>query len=492
MRVNTCDRSWSPWCARRSSKSGNDREQGPGEILDRFLEGREIGFKRDFDPRAWRRRHHRHVPFAVGASAAAAALIVVAVLEHPASVAHVLQPPTRHLALARPPKDFWQRLGMVAENSVPLWMTPQQGPLKEVLYTGHAMVNGFQASQVVAVDAGARTEFAVGFLDAEPVWVSEKSHKPVPVSLSPVVAPASGRWQPGGPTALSSFSAAGPDVYITNGPEWALLTGAMNVHWGEDPASDAVKGQIVSLPSAPRQALLLTESASGSERLYLRGVHGQWKEVTPPNNPITQLVALGHEYWALANGTLYVSENGSRWTTRYAPPPNFSIATFAVGERGSSTLAAVSLTPVGEPGLGPVFRSTDGGLRWTNIGVPWPNGSAPQQMVVTPDGGVAALLPGPPAILEQWTPASSRWTVIDLPHPNTSGVGQLTAFSNGDLLYADSQGNLYRYLHSVSEWQPLPRAPGVPASTEPNLLMAIGDHQVLLAYPQGWWVLVLK
>ncbi len=477
---------------RRSSKSGNDREQDPGELLDRLLEGQDVGLRRGFDPRAWHRRRHRRTPFAVGAAGAAAALILVAVLEHPASVDHVLHPPARQLASARPQRDLWQRLGMVAENSVPLWMTPHKGPLKEILYTGHAVVNGFQASQVVAVNAGVSTEFAVGFLNASPVWVSQKSQRPVPVSLSPVIAPAFGRWQPGGLTPLGSFSAAGPDVYITNGPEYALLNGAMNVHWAEDPASDAVKGQIVSLPSAPRQALLLTESASGSQRLYLRGLQGQWTQVAVPNNPITQLVALGHQYWALANGTLYVSQNGTSWTTRYAPPPNFSIATFAVGERGASTFAAVSLAPLGEPGLGPVFRSTDGGLQWTNIGVPWPNGSAPQQMVVTPDGGVAALLPGPPALLEQWTPASARWTVISLPHPNTSGIGQLTAFSNGDLLYADSQGTLYRYLHTLSEWQPLPQAPGVPAATEPNLLMAIGDHQVLVAYPQGWWVLVLK
>ncbi|MGC8489279.1 MAG: hypothetical protein ACP5QO_13840, partial [Clostridia bacterium] len=256
--------------------------------------------------------------------------------------------------------------------------------------------------------------------------------------------------------------------------------------------ADAVNGQIVSLPSVPGQALLLTESMSGAQRLFLLQPNHSWQPEALPASPVTQLVALGHQYWVLANGTVYVSQDGSHWTARYAPPAGFSVGTFAVGQRGTATLAAVSLTPVGKPGVGPVFLSADRGVHWRNIGVPWPNGSAPQQMVVTPDGGVAAILPGPPVVLEQWQPASGHWQLISLPHSNAAGIGQLTAFANGDLLYADNQGNLYRYLHGLSEWEPLPAPPGVPAGTMPNLIMAIGNQQVLVSYPQGWWILVLN
>ena len=464
------------------------RERDPGEVLDRLLDEHELHFDSRFDPRAWRRRRRRGPGYALGAAAAAAALLAAAAYGHVSRLPLALAPASR-TASVQP--DPWARLGLVAQSSLPVWAVPHSRPWQETLYTGHATVKGFPADVVVAVRSGPESQLAVGFENNQPVWYANGTD-PVPVAQDPVTGSAAGYWVSGGLTPLSSFSAAGQDVYITHGAEWALLTGAMDVHWAMDPGAAALQSQVAALPAEPARALLLTESPTGTEQLYLRTSRsGVWQPDSMPAAPITQLVALGHQFWALADGTLYLSSDGVHWQARYQAPQGFSVATFAVGQHGSRILAAVSLAPTGQAGMGPVLLSRNDGRGWHNIGLPWPNGTAPTQMVVTPQGRVAALLLGPPAVLEEWKGTGAGWSLIPLPQPNTSGVGQLTAFANGDLLYADNQGALFRWQGATQTWLTLPAPPGRTNST-PTLLMAIGTHQVLVSYPDGWWVLVLK
>jgi hypothetical protein len=107
---------------------------------------------------------------------------------------------------------------------------------------------------------------------------------------------------------------------------------------------------------------------------------------------------------------------------------------------------------------------------------------------VTPTGFVGALLPGPPALLEEWQGSAQGWRVIPLPETNGT-AGTLTAFANGDLLYAGTQGALYRWVGATGSWIRLPAGPD--GQVAPNLLMAIGNSQAVVSYPNGWWVLVL-
>jgi hypothetical protein len=460
-------------------------ERDPGELLDHVLGEHGLHFPRGFDAFTYRSRRRRSARYGFGVGMAAAALLVAAAYGRPNAV------PVRLAPTAAPssgPHNPWVRAGLVAEASLPAWARLDTRPLQETSYRGHVLINGLQASLVVALDGQRGTSEALAFDGNEPLWYVQGSD-PQPVAAAPVMGRANGYWVAGGSTSLTSFSAAGQDIYITHGEEWALLNGQMDVHWGLDPSPTAVEGQVAALPADPARALLLTESVTGTEQLYLRtGMAAPWRAEPLPASPITQLVALKHQFWALANGGLWVSSDGQHWTLRYRPPRGFTVATFAAGQNGGQVILAASLVPAGQAGVAPTLLSTNDGRSWRNIGLPWPNGTAPTQMVVTPSGFVAALLPGPPALLEEWQGSGPGWRVIPLPD-TTDEAGTLTAFANGDLLYAGPHGALYRWGGATGSWIRLPSGPA--GQRAPNLLMAIGNTQAVVSYPNGWWVLVL-
>jgi hypothetical protein len=460
-------------------------ERDPGELLDHWLGENGLQFPRGFEAFTYRPRRRRSARYGFGVGMAAAALLLAAAYSRPETIPVQPAPAAFPAATLRNP---WTRAGLVAQATLPAWTRPGTSPLQETSYRGHALINGVQASLVVTLNGRHGTSQALAFDGNEPLWYVEGTD-PQPVAAAPLTGQASGYWVPGGSTSLTSFSAAGQDIYITHGDEWALLNGQMDVHWGLDPLPTAVQGQVAALPADPARVLLLTESVTGTEQLYLRAaVDAPWQADPLPASPITQLVALNHQFWALANGRLWVSNDGVHWVLRYRPPRGFTVATFAAGQNGGHVLLAASLGPAGQAGVGPTVLSTNDGGSWHDIGLPWPNGTAPTQMVVTPTGFVGALLPGPPALLEEWQGSAQGWRVIPLPETNGT-AGTLTAFANGDLLYAGTQGALYRWVGATGSWIRLPAGPD--GQVAPNLLMAIGNSQAVVSYPNGWWVLVL-
>lgn len=454
----------------------------------------DIKFNTKFDPLTYRPR--RVLWSGYKWKAAAAALLILGAggaASRAVWLRHPVRSPVSAASAARgkgtiPPP--WSRQGLSMVASVPAWSSTGVAPLTETTLVGPVHWKGAHGNAVVVLSNRDQTRAVVGYHNDRPAWVAGADSSPAFLSAGLTLPMAQGRWIQGGNTSINSFSASGPYVYIANGANWAVLDGRPDTHWALSPNQQAVRSAIVSLPNQPALALLLTETRSGQQTLYRRTRLSQpWQSVSLPDSPVTQLVTSGGSFWMLAGGRLLMSTNGQTWRAMYTPPTGFAVSGFAVSPNGNGDVV-VSLAPDGEAGVGPILMSTDGGLHWTPLPMAWPNGSAPSALVLLPSGDVAALFPGPPLIIERWSATSDAWRVLPLPKANDQGTGSLSAYTNGDLLYSDAQGHLYRWLTHQQAWLPLPPPPGVHAGQPPSLLMGIGSRQVLAAYSTGWYIFV--
>lgn len=446
----------------------------------------------EFDPR-WspsahrpRRRRVRTLPFAWKASAAALLLLGVGAASRP-NVARLLlhsSAPTasasHHLV-----KSPWP--GLAPSAIVPAYASAASAEANETTYLGRLKWQGTLTDAVVSVKTTSGT-MAVGFRHSAAVW-DTLNHQMQNIPPAKMLAPATGRWQAGSNKALTSFTAAGPYAYVTSGPLWAVLDGPAS-HWATAPGVNVVRSQIAALPSDPTHSLLLTEDAGGTQYLYVRsGLRASWTPIALPGVPVLQTVAVANEYWVLAGGVIRVWTPVGTWRTLYAPPKHFVVSTFAVSPDGSRIVVLLAPSS-GASGVGPLLLSNDGGHHWTPMATPWPNGSSPTSLALEPNGAVAAFLPGPPGLVEQYSPTTGAWSILPTPTANSAGTGALTANGNGNLLYSGPAGHLYRYIQQAGAWQALPAIPGGSGGQPPNLLMGIGVNEVVASSPHGWFVFV--
>lgn len=467
--------------------------ENPGRLLDEALAHSDIKFDTHFDPRTYRPKTSRHQGLSFGWKATAAAALLLAI----GAGLHQATAPAPHRAsnsLAAAPKAPqgllpWSRDHLTALSTATIWMGRPGRTWTATTFAGHLSVGAMATDEVVAEGPSPRTAVATGFNQNQAVW-TDQAGTILPVPQAQVGSALQGAWVTGGPTALTSFNAAGPYIYVSNGPDWTVLDGQRNTHWALPPTPGTVRTTLAALPNHPATALLLTEGASGQQALYRRtSLQGAWQAVSLPASPITEVVAAGSGFWMLADGKFLTSQGGLSWHTVYTPPKGFTVSTFAIDPYGNGQLA-LALAPAGQTGSGPLLLSANNGQTWHSIAPVWPNGTAPSTLLMQPDGSLVALLPGPPLVIERWDAVTGHWGIIPLPAPNSSGVGSLAASTTGSLIYSDATGSLFRYHMKTSTWSPIPLPPHVKPTALPSLLMGIGPKQVLVSYPNGWYIFV--
>lgn len=456
-------------------------------MLDESLSRLHLDFDREWTPAAHRprRRSLASVPFGWKASAAALLLLAAGAISRP-GIAGLMGP--SHAAASgsgQTVKSPWP--GLLPSAVIPAYASTTAKAGTETTYLGRLSWQGPLTDAVVSVNAGA-SQMAVGFRGSRPIWdtVGHQVHNIAPAA---VMAPAPGHWQAGSNRPLTSFTAAGPYAYVTSGSEWAVVDGGAS-HWAAAPGVNVVRSQIAALPSDPTSSLLLTEDAGGTQALYVRrGLQASWTPITLPGVPVLETVAVANEYWVLAGGSIRVWTPTSTWKTLYAPPSQFVVSSFAVSPSGARIVVLLAPSS-GQSGVGPMLVSNNGGQTWATIRLPWPNGSNPQSPVLEPNGAVAVFLPGPPGLVEQYSPATHGWTILPTPVPSSSGTGALGANGNGNLLYSDGAGQIFRYVQKAAAWQALPALPGGTGGQPTPLLMGIGTDEVMASGAHGWYVFV--
>lgn len=460
-----------------------------GRLLDESLGRLQLHFDQEWDPSTYRPRFRRPVtiPFAWKAAAAAVLLVGVGAISHP-NLSRLM--PAAHRAASAAHRPNQSRIaanlpGLQPVSSVVVYTSTTDSPVTETTYLGHLVWQGPQTDDMVSLNTpkGRRT---VGFQASMPVWDSFGGQMDR-IATAAVLPPLTGRWLRGGPTPLTSFSAAGSYAYVTAGAEWSVLSGP-DSHWKAAPGANVVRTQIAALPNSPTDSMLLTEDAGGSQSLYVRsGLTAPWRPLALPGTPVLETVAVANDYWVLAGGAIRLWTPGHTWQSFYAPPKGFVVSSFAVSPNGSRIV--VQLAPSGsQDGIGPLLLSSNAGQTWSTLPPLWPNGSAPSSLVLEPNGDVAAFLPGPPGLVEQYSVVAGTWTILPTPVPNSTGIGELAAYSNGNLLFSDASGQLYRYVQAKAAWQPLPPIPGGTGSQPPALLMGMGPDQAVVSGPQGWYM----
>ena len=377
--------------------------------------------------------------------------------------------------------------GLVPTAVIPAFASTTAKAASETTYLGRLSWQGPLTDAVVSVNMP-QAMMAVGFRQSQPVW-DTVGHHVANIPRASVMAPAGGRWQAGSNRSLTSFTAAGPYAYVTSGSEWAVVDGGAS-HWAAAPGVNVVRSEIAALPADPTSSLLLTEDAGGTQSLYVRrGLKASWTPIALPGVPVLQTVAVANEYWVLAGGSIRVWTPTSTWKTLYAPPPQFVVSSFAVSPSGARIVVLLAPSS-GQTGVGPMLLSNNGGRTWRTLGTPWPNGSSPTSPVLEPNGAVAVFLPGPPGLVEQYSPKTGAWAILPTPVPNSSGTGALGANGNGNLLYSDGSGLVFRYVQSAAAWQALPPIPGGTGGQPTPLLMGIGTDEVMASGAHGWYVFV--
>jgi hypothetical protein len=458
-----------------------DRDgKDPGELLDKALETMDITFPAGFDPKTYQPRHGpRATAWKVAVAAGVLLLAGAAAHDRWTQVAGG----ARHLAA---PSAHVERAMMATPAGLPLYLGSGQATWSIVV---RHPAGGSRTLVVSAVHDG-RAALSTGFSGGHPVWVKRLGESPIPLQVH-VGSPLSGSWVPGSDSALDSLAAAGNYTYVTNGAHWAVM-GAPGVAstWQTVPDPTAGWSWIQALPGAPATAVLLTQDPGGQQGLFWRDrLTGGWSAEALPGSPVTELVAAGSRFWALAGGRLVVSRDGHTWRALFSPPAGFAATTFAIDPVGSGEIA-VALAPNGGAGVGPVMLSQNDGVTWTTLPPAWPTSGRPMSLVLDAGGDVSALFGPPgPVTLERWDAATGRWSVLPLPAGvSVTRPGLLGALSQGDLVYADPAGQVYVWSLPRGRWHVLPRAPQAVGS--PTLLMGIGTHQVLVAYPHVWAIFV--
>ncbi len=479
-----------------------------GEHLDRALgSGMDLYFKSDWHPKnvVKRSRHLRSIAIAAMAASVAGLLIVPQI--SPAGLSHTS---TGQKSLAAPALSSSVKT-ILAEfndrNVQVMGMSPVYATFPLAVPTGHALTLSGKftmgpisaTSLVLKLDNQRHVVGGTLFSQGVPVYdfVGSNAAGGQAISLHPQCQPLAGHWVAGLPTSITSFSAAGPYIYITHNNTWAAMNGQTTTHWAASPGAVSPNAidTIAALPSAPQDVLLAEEAPSGLSTAYVSSNAGStWKPWSFGQATFSNVVAMSHEYWAVINGTLQTSSTGMHWTSILPlNTKDWQVEDFAMNPSNPQQIA-VALVPVSGTGIGPVLETTNAGKSWRELPHFPALGAAPSSMVMSPSGGISALVNLTNPVLVRYSAHTQQWTAIAVPTTGQQvGIGQLASSPNGDLLYGSPTGSIFRWVKATAQWQVIAApSPSQAAPSAPYPLQAIGNHQVLAGYDNGWSIFVVN
>lgn len=479
-----------------------------GQALDRALD-QQLGLKFDttFRPGVTVARRKRRWQWSMGSVAAAAGVFVVAVPVlnsiHPGNVSSANKTLAAY-SVSKSVKATLARLGATKGWSVN-GMSPIYATYPMAVPTGRSMsLSGhFKIGQVVgnslALQLTNRQQVVGGtlFSGGIPVYTFTGD---VPATGQSIHSQAQvkamhGSWINGTPTPIDSFAAAGPNIYMTHGNTWTVMTGQSTSYWAKAPGTSSVAttDTISALPSNPNQALLFEENPSGQSMGYVTTDRGhQWTPWSLGYKTVSNVVGMNHEYWAIINGNLMTSQNGSQWTSLMTLNPNrWQVEDYAIDPANPHTIAA-ALVPVSGNGIGPVLETTNNGATWAQVPHFPALGAAPASMVMSPTGAISALVNLTDPVLVRYSDSQQKWMILPVPGQNNNiGIGQLAATVKGDLLYGAPGGYLYQWTKATKTWGVITPPKGTNTNTAPATpLETIGESQVLAGYNTGWYIFV--
>ncbi|MCL5116734.1 MAG: hypothetical protein M1272_06255 [Firmicutes bacterium] len=480
----------------------HDREQHLGELLDHAL-GEEMGLY--FQP-AWhpkfkaRKRRSRTWRIALTSAAVVAAGVFTLPWTLPLPQGQRAVSNT-DLAAIHLPKQLTREVGQVSHGHFGVAsMTPVYGTYPVANPTGHnlSVVGNFQIGRVVGnslsllLNNHMQIEGGMLFSQGTPVYsftgsdVQGGSAIPAAGSATPV----SGTWYGLEGSSVNTVSAAGAHVYVTHGNTWADL---LHKYWMNSPAAPSAQtvDSIAGLPASPDHALLLEENPSGMSRGFITTDAGHsWTEWPLGSQSVSDLIAIGSRYWAILNGTLAWSSNGSAWhNVLNLNIKRWQVETYAIDPANPSVLS-VALIPISGDGIGPVLETQNGGQSWSEI----PNfpaiGAAPSTMVMTTNGDIAALINANGPVIVRYSAKTQQWSSFPVPAQNDNlGLGQLSASPNGNLLYAAPGGLIYQWVRQSQVWLVIAPPPGGDkGGLAATPLQSVGNQQIMSGYPSGLWI----
>lgn len=485
-----------------------EREKQVGQLLDQAL-GEHLDLY--FQP-AWHPQHHlsrRRARWkAVGLSTAAVAAVFLALpfFVQPSSGQRQVSNST--LSAIHLPKSLYRQVSRVSHGSFSVAsMVPVYGTYPMASPTGHNLrVDGSfqiqgQTGSTLSIRLNNRMQVKGGMLfqNGVPVYLFSGSSfgagsvikAPTAHSVKPV-GHAKPQWYPGGNVGIGSFSAAGSHVYVSHGNLWSDVSPGSSGVWMQSPTSPGATTQdsIAGLPVSPNDALLMEQSPSGLSQGFITKNGGStWQSWGRGSQSVSTLIAIDNRYWAVINGTLAWSSNGSQWHNILTlNPRRWQVETYAI-DPANPKVAAVSLIPISGDGIGPVLETHNGGANWSKV----PNfpamGEAPSTMVMSTQGNIAALINANGPVLVRYTAMSQQWSVLPVPvaRAGTGGLGQMAASGNGNLIYGAPSGKIYQWIRSSRQWLVINPPPGLDgANVSASPLQAIGTNQILAGYPNGW------
>ncbi|PSR37461.1 MAG: hypothetical protein C7B44_03730 [Sulfobacillus thermosulfidooxidans] len=476
-----------------------------GELMDRAMaDGMGLYFKPDGHPKKALKRRARVRQIFLSAAAASIAGLLILPQIRPAGQSHTS---TGQRTLSAPALSASVKHVISQLSNQPvqvMGMSPVYATYPMAVPTGHALTlsgkfsvgNITGTSLVLKLDNRRRVLGGTLFNQGVPVYdfVGNITTGGDVINPHPSATPLAGTWVSGLPTPISSFAAAGSYIYLTHNNTWAVLHGPRNAYWAASPghASPNIIDTISALPSNPQSVLLAEEAPSGLSSGYVSNNGGRsWQPWTLGQTTFSNVVAMGHQYWAIINGTLQTSFNGMTWRSMMALNTNrWQVEDFAINPSNAQQIA-VALVPISGTGIGPVLESLNGGKTWQELPHFPALGAAPSSMVMSPAGGISALVNLTDPVLVCYSPHHQKWTAIAVPaSPDQVGIGQLAASPNGDLLYGSPTGSIYRWVKATGQWQSI-SAPTTTTSA-PYPLEAIGNHQILAGYGNGWSIFVVS
>lgn len=488
-----------------------EREKQLGELLDQAL-GEEMGLY--FQP-AWHPKHRlgrrRSGSWRWGFGVAAAAAAAVLALPFTVQLPQGHQAASNNtLSAIRLPKTLRQAVagvssgGFSVASMVPVYGTyPMASPTGHNLHlTGNFTISGQSGNSLsLVVDNHMQLQGGMLFSQGVPVYafsgstfqggnvITAPKASPVPLPKPSQNSKAHYGWYPGLDVSLNSFSAAGGYVYVTHGNLWSNLgKGAV---WMQSPAKPSANtiDSIAGLPNQPNSALLVEQNRAGLSRGFITDNGGtSWKAWGLGTQDVSTLIAIGNRYWAILNGTLAWSTNGSQWNNILPlNPKRWQVETYAI-DPANPDIAAVSLIPISGDGVGPVLETQDGGQTWSEV----PNfpaiGEAPTTMAMNTNGDIEALINSNGPVVVRYTASTQQWSVLPVPAPDkgAEGLGQLAASENGNIIYGAPNGQIYQWIHSSKQWLVINPPAGLDnAGLAPDPLQAVGNSQIMAGYPAG-------
>jgi hypothetical protein len=489
------------------------KEHPPDNIEERLDRALGEGLGLYFDSTNWHPkkivRRQSYIRRAV-ISAAAASLAGFLILPNIHPISHTqLSSGERSLAAPSLSGSIKQVLRQLSNDQVQVInMSPVYNEYPMAVPTGHALTLSGKftlgqitgTSLVLKLDNQRKVLGGTLFSQGTPIYdfIGQSATNGQVISPHPNPNALKGKWVPGLPTPITSFANAGSYIYLTHNNTWTVLHGQKKAYWASSPGpatqTQRALDTISALPSNPQDVLLVEENPSGNSSGYVSTNQGQsWKPWGMGSVSFNNVVAMNHHYWAIINGTLQTSKTGVNWHNLL--PINterWQVEDFSINP-GNSRQVAVALVPISGNGIGPVLETSNGGQSWQQLPHFPALGASPSSMVMSPSGVISALVNLSNPVLVRYSPTAHHWTAFAAPSNGQQvGVGQLASSPNGNLLYGSPTGTIYRWVKADSSWQTInPPANTNNESSAPYPLEAIGNHQILAGYSQGWSIFVI-